>query len=547
MGLASLASGIPLWTTVACLIATLASGFLLTGMIRAVDRRSVASARRLFGLFFVSTLVWIVPLAFGVVVSRLTGLHAGSNEFVLGAFLVWGFETIVINGAFVRNTLLSLVLGAVHPLPVLALALAAGGFPFLYPALTGLLALALLMVFLVKLQSLKTKHGVPALQVLQAFMKTWVGHHPEDLEQYFAKYAKSESVTTDVLFAATGKAKVAFVLPGVHPGPFYPVGSYNLSELIYRALKGEGVDPVVLHGTGGHERNTPANSMATAYAAEISRFVGSLSPSEKGTMRGPAFDTVGFTNITSLAFGKRVLSIISNSPFLSDDLDPTSVTDASKVASGMGLQLSMVDAHNSIDGESRPQSQIAAAEWERIFTRIMALPEERFDLGFASSSELGLKLGADVSEGGICVAVFGTAGSKNALVTADSNNALSALRKRIADALGMSGIGFIELCTSDTHNSAARNLTSRGYFALGEGSGEDVIVDVVKKLALAAETRAAPCELTAARFETQTQLIGTQSLDDFAELTKNAISVSRSYTKFLGPAILLLTAITLFY
>ena len=37
----------------------------------------------------------------------------------------------------------------------------------------------------------------------------------------------------------------------------------------------------------------------------------------------------------------------------------------------------------------------------------MALPEKRFDLGFASSTEMDLKLGPDVSEGGICVTLFG--------------------------------------------------------------------------------------------------------------------------------------------
>ena len=132
-------------------------------------------------------------------------------------------------------------------------------------------------------------------------------------------------------------------------------------------------------------------------------------------------------------------------------------------------------------------------------------------------------------------------------MTADSNNAVSGLRERIAEELGKTGISFIELCTSDTHNSAARNLTSRGYFALGEGSGEDMVVEVVKKLAPTAEASVAPCDLAAARFEIETPLIGTQSLDDFAELTKDAISLSRAYTKLLGPAILLLTAITLFY
>lgn len=551
MGLASLARRLPIEVAAACVVAALASGFLLTGLIRLADHnKSIASVRRLFGLLFVSTLIWIIPLSVGVAVSSLTRLSpAGTNEFVFGAFLVWGFESVVINAAFLKNTAASLALAAIHPLSILLITLYALGSVYLYPALTGILALILILGFLLRLKSLKTKHGVPTLQVLQAFLKTWVTQEPGDLEGYFSNYAKSEPVVTDVILAE-GKGdgeKVAFILPGVHPGPFFPVGSYNLSELIYRALREKGIAPVVFHGTGGHERNTPTNVLAAAYAGEISRFVSSLSASERGLMRGPVHDKVGITNITTLAFGEEILSIISNSPFLSDDLDPTAVTEASDVASKLGLRLSMVDAHNSVNGERRPQTPITRGDWESIFRGVLALPEKTFSIGFASSAGMELKLGPDVSEGGICATLFAVDDSRSVLVSADSNNAVSGLRERIAEELARTGVGFVELCTSDTHNFAARNRTNRGYFALGEGSSTETIVEAVRKLVERAESRVAPCDLATARFETKIPLIGSESLDDFADLTKNAISTSRSYAKVLIPVILLLSAITLFY
>jgi putative membrane protein len=549
MGLASLARRLPIEVAAACVVAALASGFLLTGLIRLADHnKSIASVRRLFGLLFVSTLIWIIPLSVGVAVSSLTRLSpAGTNEFVLGAFLVWGFESVVINAAFLKNTPASLALASIHPLSILLITLYALGSVYLYPALTGILALILILGFLLRLKSLKTKHGVPTLQVLQAFLKTWVTQEPGDLEGYFSNYAKSEPVVTDVILAEGGGEKVAFILPGVHPGPFFPVGSYNLSELIYRALREKGIAPVVFHGTGGHERNTPTNVLAAAYAGEISRFVSSLSASERGLMRGPVHDKVGITNVTTLAFGEEILAIISNSPFLSDDLDPTAVTEASDVASKLGLRLSMVDAHNSVNGERRPQTPITRGDWESIFRGVLALPEKTFSIGFASSAGMDLKLGPDVSEGGICATLFAVDDSRSVLVSVDSNNAVSGLRERIAEELARTGVGFVELCTSDTHNFAARNRTNRGYFALGEGSSTETIVEAVRKLVERAESRVAPCDLATARFETKIPLIGSESLDDFADLTKNAISISRSYAKALIPVVLLLSAITLFY
>jgi putative membrane protein len=547
MELVSLVSRLPLSTVAWGTAFPPVAGLLLAVTIRFFDHKSIASTRRFFGLIFVSTLAWVVPLALGVAVSRLTGLDSGKNEFVLMAFLVWGFESIVINGAFVRNTLASLLLAAVHPIPILLIVVSTGGYTSVWPVLTGLIALAVVLLLLVRLKSLKTKHGVPSLSVLQAFLRTWAGHEPGDLERYFSDYARGEIVLTDVLLTESRGTKVAFILPGVHPGPFYPVGSYNLSELVYRAVQAKGVVPVVLHGTGGHERNTPTNALATAYADEISRFVGSLGASHRGLMRGPLHDKVGITNITTLAFGEHLFALVSNSPFLSDDLDPATTAEASGEASKLGVRLSLVDAHNSVDGEKRPQAQITAADWESILKRVMALPEREFRIGFASSVGMNLKLGRDVSEGGICVTVFATNDAKTALVSADSNNAVSGLRERIAQELAKKGSDLIELCTSDTHNFAARGLTERGYFALGEASGSDAIVDAVKKLYDEAESRIAPSTLAAARFEAETKLIGAESLDDFAGLTKQSTTLAKAYLKVAAPVVLLLIAITLFY
>ena len=547
MGLASLAERLSLEVAAACVVVTPVAGFLLTGLIGTFDHKSIASVRRLFGLLFVSTIIWIIPLTLGVAVSSFTRLSSGTNEFIFGAFLVWGFESVVINAAFLRNTPASLALASIHPLSILLITQYAAGSLYLYPALTGILALILILVFLLRLKRLKTKHGIPTLQILQAFLKTWVTQEPGDLERYFATYAKSESVVTDVILAEGNGEKIIFILPGVHPGPFSPVGSYNLSELIYRALQGKGVAPIVLHGTGGHERNTPTNDLAAAYASEISRFVRSLSVSDRSLMRGPVHDKIGITNITTLAFGEEILSMVSNSPFLSDDFDPTAVTEASDVASKLGLRLSMVDAHNCVDGERRAPTQVTRDDWEAIFRRVLALPEKTFRVGFASSTEMNLKLGPDVSEGGICATLFDVDDSRSVLVSADSNNAVSGLRERIAEELERTGIGFVELCTSDTHNFAARNLTNRGYFALGESSGIDTVIEVVKKLVSSAESKVAPCELAVARFETKIPLIGTESLDDFARLTKDAVSLAKNYAKVLFPVVLLLGAITLFY
>jgi putative membrane protein len=298
---------------------------------------------------------------------------------------------------------------------------------------------------------------------------------------------------------------------------------------------------------GGHERNAPTNELTSRYAQEIKRFVDSEDATEKGMMKGPLRSKIDITNITTLCFGNAVVTMISNAPYLSDDLDPATVTSASEAASELGLQLSLVDAHNCVDGEQRAPPTITKEDWKDILNRAVSQKAEELSFGFAHSTEIEFKHGLDVSEGGIGVAIFSTAGSNTLLVTADSNNAVSGLHQKIADAVQRMGFVFIELCTSDTHNFAARNLTNRGYFALGEGTRPDDIVSAVEKLAHIADGRVAPCTINASGFVSELPLIGHESIDDFAALTKNTVSFAKGYVKAVVPISLLLLAITLFY
>jgi len=538
---------IPLEFTWLPLLATFASALLVTRLVPTLTaNRSIASTRRVLSLFFISTLIWILPSAIGAITTFVNHSQAGANEFVLGAFLVWAFELAVINGAFLTSSLKSVVLAAIHPMLVMA-TVTGYNHAYAYSIGFGLLVLASSVVFLSRLKHMRTENGITSLRLLQAFLKTWVEHEPGELEQCFLTYAKNQSVQTEVIVARTGTRELSLIVPGIHPGPFSPVGSYNLSELIYRTLRSDNTVPIVLHGTGGHERNTPTNELASKYAHLIQQFINSLEVTASGQMKGPLHSKIGITNVTTMILGKAVIAILSSAPFVSEDLDPATIIDATRAASELGLELSIVDAHNSIDGETQNQATITKDDWRLILSNTSALTEKALRLGFAQSAEVDFKHGLDVSEGGIGVVVFSTDDSQSVLITADSNNAVSGLRQEAADAVEKMGFKFIELCTSDTHAFAARNLTDRGYFALGEDTKTDEIVSMIDALVQKAEERVAPCTTTVASFTTEIPLIGQESLDDFAALTSRAVSLAKSYAEIAAPAVLLFLVITLFY
>ena len=168
-------------------------------------------------------------------------------------------------------------------------------------------------------------------------------------------------------------------------------------------------------------------------------------------------------------------------------------------------------------------------------------------VGYAHSSEIDFAHGPDISDGGIGVLLFEDDKIKKVLIAVDSNNALTGVREEIMNALRKSNFGFIELCTSDTHNFAARTLTNRGYFALGEATKIDIVVETITKLARLAEERIEACDFTVSDFTKNVRLIGSESLDDFASLTGRAITFTKSYLRRAIPVFVLLLAITLLY
>lgn len=523
--------GLPL--SVACLIfiAVFATSGAITYAIKALDKDSIVSLRRVFGLTLASDLLWFVPFGPGSLLAWAQHSPQPSlNEFLLGAFLAWSFELLVINGAFISSTAQSLCIAAVQPLVTLLLAstfIMKFNSSTIYTALSGLVVLGFTAVFLLKFKTFKTEGvGINSLQTFQSFLKSWVSQKPANLENYFTQYSHDEPVVTRVVLA-TAADRVAIVLPGVHPGPFFPVGSYNISELIYHELRKEGISPMVLHGIGGHERNLPTNQLARQYAASIASDLATPDVGQQvQKMRGPNTLKLGPTTVTTLGFGNQVVTFLSNAPFNTDDLEPALIDGAISAARELGMELMLVDAHNSIGGENIEHPDI---DWRRIFSDIREGPEEEFELGVAHSSELQFEHGSDISDGGITALVFRKKASRYALITSDSNNAVIGLRQMVIDGLKKESVDLIELCTSDTHSSAAKYLTDRGYRALGEDTNRETLVATIKKLENLAEGRLSRGKVATITSQVTLPLIGDKSLNDFAELTKETLSFSKAY------------------
>jgi putative membrane protein len=412
----------------------------------------------------------------------------------------------------------------------------------------GFVILGITTIFLLKFKTFKTHDvGINSLQTFQSFLKSWISHKPANLENYFTLYSQDKPVTTRVVLA-TAREKTALVLPGVHPGPFFPVGSYDLSELIFHELRSKNITSMVLHGVGGHERNLPTNELARQYAATIAN---TMTSSDAGRrvqkIRGPNRLNLGQTTITTLGFGDQIVAFLTNAPHNTDDLEPKIIDDAVSAAGEQGVELMLVDAHNSIGGDDAEGPRITAGDWMRILSDIKGSPEEEFEIGTAHSSELRFEHGTDISDGGITALVVKKQASTHALITSDSNNAVVGLRQTLIDELKRDNVDLIELCTSDTHKSAARYMTDRGYRALGEDTNREDLVATIKKLEKLAEGRLSRGEVTVITSQSTLPLIGNKSLNDFAALTKETLRFARAYAGATLASALIICSIALFF
>ncbi|MDA4128465.1 MAG: DUF2070 family protein [Thaumarchaeota archaeon] len=531
--------------------ASFISAFLLRLAAKSVDSSSIASLRRVLAVVLAANTIWILSSAFGLGYSLAIG---NPGTFVAGvsygAFLASGFELIIMNGAFIRETAVSIASATIHPIIVMTGFFFLSGFNYTpQPKVLGLGTLTILisLCLVIGLNRIKTERGDRSITIFQAFLKTWVAEHPEDLENTLDSYTQEANITTRVMKFAGPTGAFYLVLPGIHPGPFYPVGSYNLPGLLFRRFKQNNAVALTLHRPGGHERNLATQSATGRYVDLVATFAASVeanhTPSE---MRGPVIHKIKNTTACSVGFGDYLLLILTSSPRGTDDIDLNVEEKLSSLAKEAGFDVSVVDAHNSINNQREQIRVTDEVAWRNIFSQIRVEREEEFRTGFAHSSEIEFDHQEDVSDAGIGVLLFAVKSSKWVLVMADSNNAATGVRESLSNELTQAGFKLMDLCTSDTHNLAARGLTiDRGYYALGERTQISTIADTAVKLAKIAETRLSQNKYGVSDLTSTMPVLGAEAISEFASITLRSSAFAKRYLKFALPTLALLTALAI--
>jgi putative membrane protein len=510
------------------------SSSAISSAIKVRDSKTIATFRRALSVVLAGEILWVLCEVCGVIFSALSGSsYALTNAILFGAFACAGFEFLVINGAFTDSALLSAGLAVLFPASAtitLRYQELATHFDFVTAAF-GTVAFFAMVAFTLMLSRRKTDLGHDALTLFRAFLKTWVAGDSVELEGIIADHAEDAEVTTKVMRLRTSSGDLFLVLPGVHPGPFHPVGSYDLPGMISRAFKDIG--PVMtLHRPGGHERNLATSSETLRFSEEVKAFAGGIElGASRATLYGPVLGQVGKANVSSSAFGDDLMMTISFAPLGSDDLNSEIEDQLGEFARGTSFDVSIVDAHNSI-AETQESPDLADSGWRKIIEQTKEAVPSQFRVAYSHSSDVGFVGNGDLTENGVALLMMET-DRKSVLILADANNSVPGLRTEAAKALADSGYSMVEICTSDSHNLAARGLTvARGYEALGEVTPIPSIVKAVVEMAKVAEKRLAPASYGSGKLVSRVKLFGTKSLEEFARLTQESSKFGKDYLRF---------------
>jgi putative membrane protein len=524
----------------------LLSSFIITRAAKLSDRTSIATFRRSAAAVFAGGIIWFTITAMGLVYSYFQPTsHAAGNSVIFGGFLGAGFEFVVVNGAFVERTTTSAVLSAIHPLATAGAFFASGGISYDIQVIApGAVAFMIAAAFPLILKQRKTSRGYNAVRLFQAFMKTWANDDASELEVIIDAHASMSKVSSKVLRFQQANGDIFIVLPGVHPGPFYPVGSYNLPGLLARSFEGLG-RVLTLHAPGGHENNLATNAGAEKFAGDLRNFAETVRPTSEAKIQGPLVAKIGKSTVSTSAFGTDLLLTISFAPYGSDDLETGAAKELDVTAESQGYNALLVDAHNSID-EGREKLDLLDQGWASLIRGTAESTPKPLRIGYAHSSEVNLVAAGDLTTNGMALVLFEVDGTKWTLVLADANNAVPRLRQAVATALEAEGFRLLEFCTSDSHDLAARGLTvNRGYNALGEATSPESIVAATVRLAHLAESRLAGCRYGSGTLETEVNAFGSRALGEFAEITQRNSRFAKTYATIGGLSILVLLGVAL--
>src|SRR5579875_1341149 len=146
-------------------------------------------------------------------------------------------------------------------------------FDIIASCISGILIVLVALISLHKINKFSiNKFNTPTFELLTSFLNSWMNSDGTSLEDFLERNSEEKNTLTWLIHLETeSKKRLAIIIPYIHPGPFHPIGSYNLVKELSDFFKSRGYDHCfILHGPVDHTFNLCSRQAVNKYLDQLS-------------------------------------------------------------------------------------------------------------------------------------------------------------------------------------------------------------------------------------------------------------------------------------
>jgi putative membrane protein len=490
-------------------------------------------------------LLWVVVLAAGIGFDSLFGYKSDSNIYLLeGMLVVVGFRISILTSVIGARLVRAIWVSFIGPVLFLLILLTPSVFYGIVAEYTNALLISSFFVVWAVIWSIMADkagrpHVISTFNLLQAFLSAWTEQKGEMMEEIVESRAEEKDVRSYVLQFypyPSNQAEISLVVPGVHPGPFKPIGGSNLPYELLRIFSSRAL---VVHSASDHSFNIPSKNELAKY---LNSFSTPIVSDEGRTCTEPVQIQVEDFIVTAIAFGGLCLMLLSTRSLGMEDIPPEVASNIHDHATNLGFsKILAVDSHNIMGGPLSTDDQRHLIECARKALDKMKVAEQyQFGVGFAAKYHFGVQNDKpnaeefhiqdkeDLGQGGLGVIAFEVRNKKYAIGWADSNNMENQVRSTVLSALKTQGFNMIEICTSDTHSTSGKR-TRHGYYSLGSITSREEIVGHYRQLTAESFAKIKDCSFRLMSVESNVKLMGKGQFDDYSRSLDRSMNLTKIF------------------
>jgi len=303
----------------------------------------------------------------------------------------------------------------------------------------------------------------------------------------------------------------------------------------------------VPHGVSNHKLNIVSHR-------DIDRLLSAARenyPSEHRVRKASSMirEKEGEAIVSGQAFGIIALLTITLAPKEMEDLPTLVSTEIEREASRLGFEVLIVDAHNSIVGQTSitpVQAERIVAAAVRVIGRLRALSQGPFSVGSAYDALDSYTLKDGIGPGGMSIIVVKTGSDLVSYITIDGNNMQQGLRDQIIQSIRKTGVSDAEVMTTDTHLVTGLVRSPLGYYPVGAALPTASFVSQITQTVQKAMTNLEASSAGFSKFSLQLQVLGSETFQSITGFIGRIVrQIGRSFT-WLEVASFLLAIVVLF-